>query len=226
MAYLQRRNYYDAVNAAIARRSAYLNAYARGPEDSHVQHLYRRTNGRSRSPSPARAGGRSRSPSPSGGSRRSRSRSPHFVTETDQEMTEYSDSDGSMYVRNVGMTRMKTSVKAHGVSIRVVGVMGCSAIFLFGKDTAFISSAHAAPTELQGRAQKIGKQAQDHGQVDRIHIASPDEDDYKMVEKVLKKMFPDARFEKDIYPMKDGGDYEFTTSFNRPVVVRKYNPEE
>jgi len=135
--------------------------------------------------------------------------------------TSYSDSEGSegstKSAALVGMTRVKTSTSK---DVRIVGVNGCTGIFLSG--TGFITGAHAAPGEIPHRAKAAAAEAKSKGTVTGITIYSPDAADGNKAATALHADFPNVRPQMETYTedeSKKPGYYEFTAAQGNPPHV-------
>lgn len=136
--------------------------------------------------------------------------------------TSHSDSDWSegstVSAVQVGMTRVKTSTSEKAV--RLVGVNGCTGIFLSG--TGFITGAHAAPGEIPHRAKAAADEAKSKGTVTGITIYSPDAADGNKAATALHADFPNVRPQMQTYTedkRKRAGFYEFNAAQGNPPHV-------
>jgi hypothetical protein len=120
--------------------------------------------------------------------------------------------------KEVGMTRQKTTKDK---KMRVVGVNGCTAIFLFGG--GFITGAHASPTELEGRAKSAGAEALKNGKVTSVTIVSPDKADGDKTAAAIKAAVPNVPVLVHQYAMDqsaNAGFYSFTADIGSPHNVQ------
>ena len=105
--------------------------------------------------------------------------------------------------------------------MRVVGVNGCTAIFIFGQ--GFITGAHASPTELAGRAKSAGSEAKGTGKVTSITIVAPDAANGAAAEKGIKAAVPGVPVLVRNYKMdlnEEPGFYSFTANVGSPSSIK------
>ena len=134
-------------------------------------------------------------------------------TSSDSEWSEGSTATS----KQVGMTRQKTTKDK---TMKVVGVNGCTAIFLFGK--GFITGAHASPTELSGRAKSAGAEANGNGKVTSVTIVAPDAADGKKAEAAIKEVVKGAPVLVHSYKIDtsaNAGFWEFSANVDKPQFV-------
>jgi len=117
----------------------------------------------------------------------------------------------------VGMTRVKTSSEK---TVRVVGVNGCTGIFLSG--TGFNTGAHADPEEIPHRAKAAADQAKAKGTVTGITIYSPDAADGQQAATALRAVFPNVQPQMNKYQIdmsQKAGYHEFIAQQANPPQV-------
>jgi hypothetical protein len=119
------------------------------------------------------------------------------------------------------MTRVKTSKTKN---VRIVGVNGCTGIFLSGP--GFITGAHADPQEIPRRAKAAATEAKSTGTVTGITIYSPDAADGNSAAAALRSIFPNLRPQMETHHedlSKHPGFYEFNAvQGNPPQVTVKF----
>ena len=141
------------------------------------------------------------------------------TSNSDSEMSEGSTDAAAL----VGMTRVKTSTSK---SVHIVGVNGCTGIFLSG--AGFITGAHADPVKIPDRVRAAATEAKSHGTVTGITVYSPDSADADETANALRALFPDISPEMKPYPedkRSKAGYWDFNArQGNPPRVTANFIP--
>lgn len=197
--------YETAIGEIYARDADLYDLYARKAENIYKRELSRLNYLFARAP----AGSRPSTPAPNTPPRPGTPSTSH----SDSDWSEGSTESAAL----VGMTRVKTSTSKN---VRIIGVNGCTGIFLSG--AGFITGAHAAPGEIPHRAKAAAAEAKSKGTVTGITIYSPDAADGNKAATALHADFPNVRPQMQTYTedkRKDAGYYEFTAAQGNPPHV-------
>ena len=151
-----------------------------------------------------------RAPAPAKSPRSSRPSSPNSHHSSDSDWSAPSTDSA----RQVAMTKLKTS---HDKKIRIVGVDGCTGIFIFG--SGFITGAHAAPDDIPGTARRAAQEASQAGRVTSIRIIAPVKGDGSKAQEALRTALPGIPASTDTYAMMNKGFWEFEATPGGPVMA-------
>ncbi|MCJ1241595.1 hypothetical protein MMC14_009601, partial [Varicellaria rhodocarpa] len=142
-------------------------------------------------------------PSTGGSSRKSPSKGHGFGASGSSHSSDTDESTDTSKI--VGMAKIKTS---HDKPVTIVGVQGCTGIFLHGD--GFITGAHATPQELPQTAARAAQEAMRSGTATGIRIYGPSAANVKIVKETIERLIPHIIAYVQIYHDQPGVyDWEF-----------------